>query len=70
MTIHEEGLHQDPGIMMYPGTGSADGTRGDHLIIAPPYNVNTEEIEMIVRAAHKAVDSAFERLLTSSNVFQ
>jgi len=66
MTVHEEGLLQDPGIMMYPGIGSADGRRGDHLIIAPPYNVNAEEVDLIVGAAHKAVVSAFKRISTSS----
>ena len=63
MAIHNEGIVQTPAIMLYPGTGSADGVRGDHIIISPPYNVTTEEIEMIVAAAQKAVNSAFERLL-------
>ena len=63
MTVHNEGILQTPGIMLYPGTGSADGLRGDHIIIAPPYNVTPEEIEMIVAAARKAINSAFERVL-------
>ena len=63
MVVHNEGITQFPGIMMYPGTGSADGLRGDHIILAPPYNVTTEEIEMIVAAAQKAVNSAFAQIL-------
>ena len=61
--VHNEGILQVPGIMMYPGVGSADGQKGDHIIIAPPYTVTAEEIEMIVAAARKAVDSAFNRIL-------
>ena len=49
--------------MMYPGTGSADGLKGDHIIIAPPYNITAEQIETIVAAARNAVDSAFKRIL-------
>ncbi|KAL2045090.1 hypothetical protein ABVK25_012246 [Lepraria finkii] len=63
MAVHNEGILQVPGIMMYPGVGSADGRKGDHIIIAPPYTVTAEEIEMIVAAARKAVDSAFKRIL-------
>ncbi|KAL8665314.1 MAG: hypothetical protein Q9202_002365 [Teloschistes flavicans] len=62
MKIHEEGLRQEPGIMLYPGVGSVDGWTGDHVIIAPPYNTTGEEIEMIVVATYKAVVSVCERL--------
>ncbi|KAI4255373.1 MAG: hypothetical protein LQ352_002605 [Teloschistes flavicans] len=62
MKIHEEGLRQEPGIMLYPGAGSVDGWTGDHVIIAPPYNTTGEEIEMIVAATYKAVVSVCERL--------
>ncbi|KAL9588932.1 MAG: hypothetical protein Q9203_002265 [Teloschistes exilis] len=57
MSIHEEGIRQDPGIMLYPGVGSVDGWTGDHVIIAPPYNVTVEDIEIIVRATRMAVVS-------------
>ena len=63
MAVFNEGITQAPGVMTYPGTGSADGLRGDHIIIAPPYNVTNEEIEMIVAAATKAVNSVFGRIL-------
>ena len=64
MAVHNEGIRQNPGIMMYPGTGSADGLKGDHIMFSPPYNVTSEEIDMIVAAAQKAVDSALTRVLT------
>ncbi|KAI4185677.1 MAG: hypothetical protein LQ346_005847 [Caloplaca aetnensis] len=62
MSIHDEGINQDPGIMLYPGTGSADGWTGDHVIIAPPYNVSAKDIEMIVKATSKAVISVCDRV--------
>ncbi|MCJ1388920.1 hypothetical protein MMC18_001771 [Xylographa bjoerkii] len=62
MAVHEQGLLQSPGIMMYPGTGSADGIKGDHIIISPPYNITASELEMIMAAAQKAVQSVFDRL--------
>ena len=61
MAIHNEGIRQ--GIMMYPGTGSADGKKGDHLIISPPYNTTDEEISLIVATAAQVIDSAFTQIL-------
>ena len=63
MAVHEQGLSQNPGIMMYPGTGSTDGKAGDHIIISPPYNVTAEEIEMIVAETKRSVNSTFERIV-------
>ena len=62
MAIHEEGLRQDPGIMLYPGVGCADGWKGDHVIISPPYTVTETELDMIVHAAYKAVATVCERV--------
>ncbi|HKC03294.1 MAG TPA: aspartate aminotransferase family protein [Sphingomicrobium sp.] len=36
------------GLLIYPGGGTADGRLGDHILLAPPYNVTNEELEMIV----------------------
>jgi adenosylmethionine-8-amino-7-oxononanoate aminotransferase len=36
------------GLMIYPGSGTIDGTSGDHILLAPPYVVSEEEIEEIV----------------------
>ena len=62
MSIHEEGIRQEPGLMLYPGTGSADGWVGDHVIIAPPYTVTEDQLEMIVAATYKAVNAVCERI--------
>ena len=36
------------GLMVYPMGGTIDGRRGDHVLIAPPFNVTDEELEQIV----------------------
>ena len=38
----------DRGLLIYPGGGTVDGRNGDHILLAPPYNVTDEELEMIV----------------------
>ncbi len=36
------------GLLIYPGGGTIDGRNGDHILLAPPYNVTDDELEMIV----------------------
>ncbi len=36
------------GLLIYPGGGTIDGRRGDHILLAPPYNVTPDELETIV----------------------
>jgi adenosylmethionine-8-amino-7-oxononanoate aminotransferase len=38
--------------------GTIDGLQGDHVILAPPYTVTAEEIEMIVERFGDAVEAA------------
>ena len=38
----------DRGLLIYPGGGTVDGRQGDHILLAPPYNVTDQELEMIV----------------------
>lgn len=46
--------------MFYPGTGSADGKEGDHVIVAPPYTVTAEDVESIVLGLKNAVMTVFK----------
>jgi adenosylmethionine-8-amino-7-oxononanoate aminotransferase len=46
----------EKGVLFYPGHGSVDGVRGDHLMVAPPYIVTEEQIEIIVAALHEAIE--------------
>ena len=38
----------DAGLVVWPNVGHADGTRGDLVMLAPPFVVTEEEIDMIV----------------------
>jgi adenosylmethionine-8-amino-7-oxononanoate aminotransferase len=46
------------GLICYPCSGNVDGTSGDTIIIAPPYNASDAELEEIVTKLSKAVDAA------------
>src|SRR5580692_11149898 len=46
------------GLLVYPGAGTVDGGRGDHVLLAPPYIVSDGEIEVIVERLGEAVDAA------------
>jgi len=46
------------GLACYPGGGTVDGFKGDHVLLAPPYICTPREIEMIVERLGDAVDAA------------
>ena len=46
------------GLGCYPMGGTIDGLRGDHVILAPPYNVTEAEIGMILDRFSAAVEAA------------
>jgi adenosylmethionine-8-amino-7-oxononanoate aminotransferase len=46
------------GLMSYPMGGTIDGVRGDHVLLAPPYIVLPEEIDLIVERIAAAIDAA------------
>lgn len=46
------------GLLVYPMGGTADGERGDHVLVAPPYTVSPDEIALIGERLGAAVDAA------------
>jgi adenosylmethionine-8-amino-7-oxononanoate aminotransferase len=38
----------EKGLITYPGGGGADGVRGDHLLLAPPFIITEEQIKKMV----------------------
>ncbi len=50
------------GLICYPGGGTADGESGDHVLIAPPFNVTQPQIEEIVAKLASALDAALQTL--------
>lgn len=51
-------------ISLYGCTGTVDGIRGDHIVLAPPYNVSKEEIDMIVDTTASVLADVFAGLKT------
>ncbi|WP_298948574.1 aspartate aminotransferase family protein [uncultured Paracoccus sp.] len=43
------------GLMCYPMGGTIDGVRGDHVLLAPPYIINAEEVDQIVERLTGAI---------------
>jgi adenosylmethionine-8-amino-7-oxononanoate aminotransferase len=50
------------GVNVYPGGGSIDGIKGDHVLIAPPYTVTEAEIETITAVVLEAYRKIVPRL--------
>ena len=46
------------GLMVYPMGGTADGTRGDHVLLAPPFIVDAPLVDEIVERLGDAIDAA------------
>lgn len=51
----------DEGMICYPSAGAADGISGDHVVIAPPYIVTSEEVAEIVERLDRAIARALPR---------
>lgn len=52
--IVDEALRR--GLSVYPGAGTADGAKGDHIIIAPPYNMSDGEFDEMLRLLKDTYD--------------
>ncbi|TKJ32159.1 aspartate aminotransferase family protein [bacterium (candidate division B38) B3_B38] len=41
-------IAMEKGLLLMPGSGTADGVEGDHLVIAPPFTITTEELDLLL----------------------
>ena len=46
------------GLMVYPMGGTVDGMRGDHVLLAPPFIIDSGAIDAIVERLGEAIDAA------------
>jgi adenosylmethionine-8-amino-7-oxononanoate aminotransferase len=46
------------GLLVYPMGGAADGARGDHVLLAPPFIVDAGVLDTIVERLGEAIDAA------------
>lgn len=51
------------GLMVYPMGGTADGTRGDHVLLAPPFIVDAPILDSIVERLGEAIEAATAQLV-------
>ncbi len=49
----------DRGLAVYPSTGTFDGIRGDHVIVAPPFIATEADLTEIVDRLGAAIDAVF-----------
>jgi len=48
------------GLVCYPSSGTADGDRGDHVLLAPPYIIDDGEIDLVVDKLAAALTDALK----------
>ena len=48
------------GLICYPGGGTADGRKGDHVLLAPPFIIEEAQVTEIVEKLARALDAALE----------
>lgn len=46
-------------VLVYPGQGTVDGARGDHVLLAPPFVITAEECDLIAGALQYALGKVF-----------
>ena len=46
------------GLLLYHGTGNADGTNGDTVLLGPPFVITESEIASVVDRLGEAVERA------------
>ena len=48
----------DRGLICYPGGGGADGVRGDHVLLAPPFIIEEAQTRDLVEILGNSIDAA------------
>ena len=66
MGVHSLGMQEPHSISLYPGSGTMDGRRGDHVLIAPAYNLGEDVVELIAMKTAAVVNDFFSRLESTS----
>ncbi len=50
------------GLITYPGGGGADGVRGDHLLLAPPFIITREQTDQLVSILDRTFTEIFAEI--------
>jgi adenosylmethionine-8-amino-7-oxononanoate aminotransferase len=52
----------DNGLIVYPGSGGADGVHGDHVLLAPPFIIGREQIDQLVGILKQSIEEVSREL--------
>src|SRR5699024_425684 len=58
----------EEGVVPYPGGGSVDGVRGDHVLFAPPITIKREETELLYEKIEKAMIKTCEEVVGEGGI--
>lgn len=50
------------GVLTYPIQGCVDGSRGDHILLAPPFIISADEIQFLADSLRAAIDDVSKQL--------
>ncbi|KAJ5131534.1 Pyridoxal phosphate-dependent transferase major region subdomain 2 [Penicillium bovifimosum] len=60
--IQGKGLEPEYSVSLYGCSGTVDGIKGDHLVLAPPFVVSKTEIDLLVDTLEKVLKDVFASL--------
>lgn len=52
----------DAGLVCYPGGATADGVRGDHVLLAPPFIITDSQLDELVDKLAHAIDTSLKEI--------
>jgi adenosylmethionine-8-amino-7-oxononanoate aminotransferase len=56
--LHLKREAMEKGLIVYPTGGTIDGSRGDHVLLAPPFIITSAQVDEIVDRLGAAIDAA------------
>lgn len=63
-TLKEVGMEN--GLICYPASGTADGLSGDHVLLAPPFNIGEDELTILVERLARSVEQTLSATSSSA----
>ena len=63
LAIHQQiqGQAMERGLMCYPGAGTVDGKRGNHILLAPPFIIEQAHVDELVEKLVASIDAAMRQ---------
>jgi adenosylmethionine-8-amino-7-oxononanoate aminotransferase len=52
----------EEGMICYPGGGTADGERGDHILLAPPFIIEDAQVIELIDKLERSINGALEQV--------